>query len=226
MEVVDREDQHAEDPVGAVDEGEALLGGQRQGLDASGGQDLAGRAHVPVGIGDLALADRGEAAVRERGQVAAGAERAVLRNDRRDARVQHRHQGLRDLGPGARVAHGQRAGAQQHRRAHHLALHGRTHAGCVRADQGALELLAPSRGDRRRRQRAEARRDSVDRFLRCGQPGDDLGAAGHRLARRGGQLDGCVVARERRRRPRPVGRCRSAQWWPSLNLSRSRSGYT
>ena len=55
-------------------------------LDPGLGERLGGRAPRAVGVADLALADQHQRAVRERREVAAGPERAVLGDDRRDAR--------------------------------------------------------------------------------------------------------------------------------------------
>ena len=68
VEVGEREHEHAEHAVGAVDEGQAFLGLQRDRRDAGGG-------HL---VGALALADQRQADVGQRREVATGAERAVL----------------------------------------------------------------------------------------------------------------------------------------------------
>ena len=72
--VLDGEQEHAQHPVGAVDEGDALLGLQ-------GDRRQSGRRERRPGVldrtgrgGDLALADQRERDVSERSQVAAGAE--------------------------------------------------------------------------------------------------------------------------------------------------------
>ncbi len=76
----------------------------------------------------------------ERGEIAAGAERAVLAHDRRDAGVEHREHRLGDDRAGAGEAHRQAAGPQQHHRPHDLPLDLGAHAGGVRADQRRLQL--------------------------------------------------------------------------------------
>ena len=136
VEVGEGQHEHPEHPVGAVDQGEALLGPQRHRRDAGLGQR---RRAV-----DQACRRRGgprprraapSAADGQRGEVAAGTERAVLADDRRDPGVEQRDDRLDDLGPGPGEAHRQAAGAQEHHRPHDLALDLRAHAGGVRADQ-------------------------------------------------------------------------------------------
>ena len=109
-------------------------------------------------------------------EVAAGAERAVLGDDRGDAGVQQPQDGLGDLRPGPRVPHRERPGPQQHHRPHDLPLDRLSHPGGVRADQRALQLArgappgsASSRASRtrsRRRRRARARRPAARRSWR------------------------------------------------------------
>ena len=178
-EVVRREHEHAEHPVGAVDQGEALLRGQGHGLDARGGQRGGGREALAAVVGHVALADERERAVRERRQVAARAERAVLGHDRREAGVQQREHRLGHDGPGPRAAHRQGAGAQEQHRAHDLALDRGAHPGGVRAHQRSLELLAPLGRDGDVGERAEAGRDAVGGLLRSREPRDDLGRLRH-----------------------------------------------
>ena len=97
----------------------------------------------PPGAGavvDLALPEQRERAVGERREVAAGAERAVLRDDRREVRGEQCEQRLGHGRPRARAPHGQRAGAQQHHRPHHLALDRRRP--CRRRASGSARAAA------------------------------------------------------------------------------------
>ena len=88
-EVGQRHHEHPEHPVGAVDQREALLGDE---LDRGRGRrpraPRAAGIRYAVGVAHLALADQRQRAVRERGEVAGAAERAVLVDHRRDARVE------------------------------------------------------------------------------------------------------------------------------------------
>ncbi len=56
-EIVEREAEHAEDAVGSVDEGKALLGAQGDGAEAGALECGGGGNHRAVGIPHLALAD-------------------------------------------------------------------------------------------------------------------------------------------------------------------------
>ena len=88
--------EHAEHPVGAVDQRQALLGPQRaRGCDAGGASAPAPSTSGAVGEPRLALADEHERGGGERGEVAARAERAVLVHDRRDAGVEQRRRSPR-----------------------------------------------------------------------------------------------------------------------------------
>ena len=84
-EVVQREAEHAEDAVGAVDQRQPLLGAQRDRREAASGERGGGRLDARRRRPHLTLADQRERAVAERREVAAGAERAVLAHDGRDA---------------------------------------------------------------------------------------------------------------------------------------------
>ena len=98
-------------------------------------QAVAPSTTVPSRSARLALAEQHQRRRGQRGEVAAGPERPVLAHDRGDARVEQRQHRLDDHGTGAREAHGQAAGAQQHHRPHDLALDLGAHAGGVGADQ-------------------------------------------------------------------------------------------
>jgi hypothetical protein len=83
-----RQQQHAEHAVGAVDEGEALFRLQDDRWLTDRGEGLARRAPRPVGVAHVALADQRQRHMGQRRQVTGAAEAAVLRDDRRDAVVE------------------------------------------------------------------------------------------------------------------------------------------
>ena len=66
LQVVEGQQQHPEDAVRAVDQSEALLGGQRERLDRRRGEPLRRRDALAGGRPDLALAHQRQAAVSER----------------------------------------------------------------------------------------------------------------------------------------------------------------
>ena len=152
LEVGDRQREHPEDAVGAVDERQPLLGAEHDRFEAGAGERLGGRRDDRPSRGHVPLADHHQRTVGERRQVAARAERAVLGHDGRQAGVEQRQLLVDEQRAGARTAHRQAAGAQQEHRPHDLALDGLAHAGRVRADQGHLQLAgALARGSRCRR---------------------------------------------------------------------------
>ena len=162
-QVGDGHDQHAEHAVGAVDEGEPLLGGQLDRREPGRGERLGGRHQRAGRVADRALAHQRERAVGQRRQVAGAAERAVLVHHRRDAVRDQVGQQLRGLAAYAGVPGRQRREPQQHQRPDHLALHLGAGAGGVRADQRPLELGPHLGRDVPGGQCAEPGRDAVRR---------------------------------------------------------------
>jgi hypothetical protein len=149
-----------EHPLGAVDQGEALLVGELQRLEAGAPQALRRRHALPVHL-HLALADERQREVRELGQVAGGAHGAVLGDHRRHPGGQQREKCLHDDRAHARVALDQGAGAQQLHGPHDLRLQRVTTAGGVGQDDAALQLAQVGGGDRRIGQQAEPGRHPV-----------------------------------------------------------------
>ncbi|MBW8701257.1 hypothetical protein MBT84_16760 [Streptomyces sp. MBT84] len=195
VEVRECHDQHAEHAVGAVEEGEALLLVQFDGVDAVLGEEFGGRPHHTVGTFRLALAQERQRTVGQRGQIAGAAERAVLVHDRGDPGVEHVGHGLRHLGADAGVPGADGLQPQEHQGPHDLALHPRPDAGRVRADDVALQLRAQFRADVPGGQRTEPGADPVHGFRLRRQRVHDL--AGRREGSHGllGELDPGVRAR-------------------------------
>ena len=134
---------------------------------------VAPSTSCPSGESRLAFTEQDERRRGERGEVSAGAERAVLAHHRRDAGIEQGEHRVDDTGAGAGVAHRQASGAQQDHRPDRLALDLRTHPGGVRADQRRLQLRRPLGGDHRVGERAEAGGHAVDRLRLVHQPLDD-----------------------------------------------------
>ena len=120
LRVMHREREHRLHRLGAVDQRQALLGRELQRLDPVLGQHLRGRAALrPVARpAQPSLADQRLGQVRELGEVAGGADRALAGNDREQTEVQELEQPLRQVAPDAGVPGGQRSGPQQEHRAH------------------------------------------------------------------------------------------------------------
>ena len=195
VEVVERERQHPEHAVGAVDEGEPLLLLQDDRLEAGGGEGGRAIHRRTVRVAHVALAHDRQRAVRERREVARAAEAAVLADDRRDAGVEHVGVGLRDQRTHARAPGRHRREAQQHRAAHDLALHLRTRGCRVAAHERPLQLLALLERNVLRRERAEAGRDAVVRSRIIRERLDDAAGCRHRRDRVGRELDARAVPR-------------------------------
>ena len=162
MQVFQRQKQHREHAVGAVDEGEPLFGGELEGFEAGALQGLPGRDGFAV-FEHQALTDQAQADVGEGGEVSAGTHGAVLGNGGDEPGVQEIHQRVHELRADARIAGGERPGPYRHHGAHDLWLDETSHAGGVAAQEGPLELQTLVRRYPRVRQRPEARRHPVDR---------------------------------------------------------------
>ena len=141
-QVVEGEDEHAEDPVGAVDQRQPLLGRSTSGVSPA---RPARRPRRPARPASPPRPRRSAPARSGRGrQVAARAERAVLGHDRREAGVEQGelqvdHLGARPSGPWPGCGRAAAASPAPPR------LDRRPHAGGVRADQHR----SPLRGDHR-----------------------------------------------------------------------------
>ena len=177
VEIGERQHEHAEHAVGPVDQRQTLLGPQRDRGDSRGSHRL----------GTFAFTDQCQGDVRQRSQIAAGTQRPVLVDRRRDVGVEQGEDGVDDDLTHAGEAHRQGTRPQQHHRPHHFRLDQRAHSGGVGADQGALQFLASLRRDHRGRQRAEAGRDAVYGIVALRQALDDGRAACDGVGRRRGQ---------------------------------------
>ena len=129
--------------LGAVDEREPFLGA-RASPAARPARASAARAVEHGRIGrrrspwpsPISTSDE----VRERREVAAGADRSAARHDRVDARVERVDQPVERRAPDAGVALREHVGAQRHHRAHRARRQRLADAGRVAAQQVALQL--------------------------------------------------------------------------------------
>ena len=218
--------QHADGrhALGAVDEGEPLFGLEHERLEAAATEGRDGRQAFAFEA-HLALADHRQGEMGERGQVARGAERALLGHDRQQARARasrrkrsttsrltpewpsastwaRKRQHRPDLLGGELVADGDR----------------------VRAKQPVLQGRGVLRGEVHVRQAAETGRHPVDDLPRLESRDDDLARAVDSLqnllaqARRGAPGDrDDVFDAQRAAESRPVRRHE-----PSIAALRSR----
>lgn len=139
-QIVAREDQHAQHPVGAVDEGESFLLGEHDGIEARRGESLCGRYEPARGVADVALAGECEGHVGEGREIPGTAEAAVLGHHRGDARIQHRGVGRGRPGTDPGVPGGEGRQPQQHHRTDHFPFHLGAGPGGVGSDYAALQI--------------------------------------------------------------------------------------
>jgi hypothetical protein len=135
----DAERQH---PLGPVDEGEPLLGLQRQGFQAGIPEGILRGARRPaVAVGHQPLAGDAERDVRQLGEVPAGPHRPSAGDRGMDGQVQQVRQAHDHVGADARVPCRQSPGPQQDHSPDHL--DGKKVAGPrgVTADDVPLEVL-------------------------------------------------------------------------------------
>ena len=163
--------------LGAVDEREALLGGEHDGREAGPAERLGGGQALAL-EDRLALADHGGGHVRERREIARGADRALPGDDRQDVAGEHRldERHGRRLHPRGAAAEGgelEREDEADHRRRQRLA-----HAAAVREDEVALQRRHVAGLDADRGELAEAGVDAVDGRRAGGDRADAGGGAG------------------------------------------------
>ena len=144
----------------AVDQREALLRLEPDRCEADRGECFAPGHARAVGP-RLALADERKREVRERREVAAGADRTAARHVRQHAAVQAVDEQLHGLDPRARAALRERVRAQQHRRAHDLVRIRLADTARVASQQSQLKLLRELLRDRLGHEAAEAGVDAV-----------------------------------------------------------------
>ncbi len=137
----------------------------------------------------VAFTDQRQGDVRKRSEVAAGTERAVLVDRRRDVGVEQGQDRVDDDLAHTGESHRQGARPKQHHRPHDFWFDQRAHSGGVRADEGALQFFAPLRRDHGGRQRPETGRDAVHGIVAFCQALDDGRTAGDGLCRRRCQPD-------------------------------------
>jgi hypothetical protein len=197
VEVGEREQQHPEHPVGAVDEREALLLGEGHRSDTGVGERLGGGSAGPGRVVDLALAHQRERDGRQGCEVTGAPEAAVLVDDGGDAGVDELGQRLGDEGTDPGPPGGERPQPEEHHRADDLTLDRRAGPGGVRADQRPLELRAQLLRDVTVGERAEAGGDAVDRGGPVSEFLDVTSSGLERLVRVRAQGDGRAVACDR-----------------------------
>ena len=107
------QDAHAGHELGAVDEGEAFLGGEFDGGEAGAGEGLLAGQDLAFELG-AAFAHEHEGEVGKGGEVARGADGTLRGDDGMDAAVEHGEEQFGDLHAYAGMPDGEHFGAQQH----------------------------------------------------------------------------------------------------------------
>ncbi len=177
----------AGDELGAVDEGQALLGLQGDGPEAGRGQGL-GAGDVPVPVPGQPLAHQQQGHVGQGRQVPGGPHAALGGHHGDDVPVQALGQQADGLGADPAVGLEQAVDAGGHEGPGLVDRQGLPHPGGVAADQVQLELGQLVLGDDHRRELSEAGVDPIDHPLLGQDPVDDRPVLGHRL--QGGPIQG------------------------------------
>ncbi len=145
----------------SVDERQPLLGLEGERRHAVSAHEIRGRRDLAIHP-DLPFADQAERQMGERDQIAARAQGAAARHDRKDLRLDHPHEVLEERQPHAAVSERQRVGAERQHEANDLGLELRSRSRGVAPDQIHLELLHVLVGDADRLELPESRVDPVD----------------------------------------------------------------
>ena len=175
----------------AVQQRESLLGREPYRLDAGLPERLVRRHQVALHA-HLADAEQRARHVRERREVARGADRTARRNAWVDALVEQRAQGFDEHQPHTREALGQRDDFHQHDETDDVVIEIFADADGMRAHEVFLQAFEFVAADAHRCQAPEARVDAVDAAAAREQFVDDLGRFRDASARVGRQenLDG------------------------------------
>jgi hypothetical protein len=165
--------------LGAVEERQALLGGEVHRRQA-GGLEALQRGDRAAASAHLADAQQHGRHMGQRRQVAGGTDRALGRDARVDAGIDQLHQRLQHAPPHAGVAEREAVDLQDHDQAHEPVIEQRPGAGGMRQHEAALQLGHLIVGDARTRQRAEAGVDAVDGAALADHRLHGVGARFHR----------------------------------------------
>ena len=160
----------------AVDQREAFLGGKDERVAAHALERLRG-GHDVAGEVDAAFAHQRGDHVRERGEVARGADAALRRDDRHGVGVEQMLERVDDGAADPAVAAAEADQLEQDHHADGVARERVAEAAAVAEDQVALELAKLVGGDAGLGEQAEAGVDAVD-GLAAGDDAVDRGGGG------------------------------------------------
>jgi hypothetical protein len=175
--------------VGAVDQGQALLGGQDDGMQ-TGAVERRRPLHALAAQRGLTFADEHERDMGQRREVARGPHRALGRDNRDHVALEHRQQQLDDLRAHSGVPPAQRCDQQREHSAHDLSRQRGAGADGMRAHEVELQSRGVVGADAHAGQVADAGGDAVDRASGSQRAVDHRTRAGDPCAVLSGQRRG------------------------------------
>ena len=178
-----------------VHEREAFLRLQAKRLEARARERLGAREKLAVKHCP-SFADERQREMRQRSEVAAGADRAAARHLRQDPAIEKVEQPLGDLRTSSRVPLRERVGAHEQRGADDLVGVRLADAARMAAQQPELELLGQLSRHARRDEPPESRGHAVGRPFCRNRPVDDFSRRSHLLAGRVVELCGGALDRD------------------------------
>jgi hypothetical protein len=172
----------------AVDERQAFLHRETMRREA-GAFERRGRRHAHAAVERLAFAEQRQAEMRERREIAARPDRALLGNDRCDIGIEQSHERLDQRRADSRITARDRMRAQHEHGTHHRNRQRIAVAHRVAAHQIDLQAIDFVAGDARAREWTEAGVDAVERSATARRGGERGGCAGQIGARSGIERD-------------------------------------
>ena len=176
--------------LGAVDQRQPFLGREHERIAAES-RKRGGGGHDRSAKVDAAFAHQGRDHVRERGEVARGADAALRRNHGHGVSIEQRHQRVNHFAPHARMAATEPDQLERDHQPDGAARERVAKPAAVAEDQIALKVGELRRGDARLGEQSETGVDAIDGLAR----GDDA------FDRAGGGVDRgqCIIGQTRTR---------------------------
>ena len=193
--------------LGAIDERQTFLGLQLDGFESRQLQTFRCRQHRAAHAHSAHAQQRG-AQVRQRGEIARGADRTLCGDQRVDLTLEQRHQRIDELLSHTGMAARQGIDLERQNQAYDRIRQGFTDAGRMRQDEVPLQQFELFRRNARLRKQAEAGVDAIGRIAGLDDPVDQSRGGRDALALRGRQseqdglfIDGAQVRQREVARP-------------------------